>query len=66
MATIKITIKNGKITTEASGYRGSACQGPLSGLMEALGGKVESEEITEEGTLPDEPIFVEGSEELKA
>jgi hypothetical protein len=66
MANIKITIHNGKITTEASGYRGSACQGPLSGLLEALGGKVDSEVVTEEGTLPDEPIYNQEEEEIQA
>jgi hypothetical protein len=66
MASIKITIHNGKITTEASGYRGSACQGPLNGLMEALGGKIENEVVTEEGALPDEPICNAEQEELQA
>lgn len=66
MARIKITIHNGKITTEAEGYRGSACQGPLHGLMESLGGKIENEVVTEEGLLPDEPICIEGHEEMTA
>jgi hypothetical protein len=66
MATIKITIHNGKITTEATGYRGSACQGPLNGLMEALGGKIESETVTEEGALPDETVYNQEQEEIQA
>lgn len=66
MATIKITIHNGKITTEATGYKGSACQGPLGGLMEALGGKVESELVTEEGALPEEPLCNQEQEEIQA
>lgn len=66
MATIKITIHNGKITTEATGYRGSACQGPLNGLLEALGGKVENDALTEEGALPDEPICCQDQEEIQA
>jgi hypothetical protein len=66
MAKIKITIHNGKITTEAEGYRGSACQTPLNGLLQALGGNVDNEAITAEGALPDEPVCVDLQDELHA
>jgi len=54
MKRIKVTIQNGKITTEAEGYKGGACQNPLQKLTEALHAEVLSEEITEEGCLPDQ------------
>lgn len=54
MKKITITIHDGTIKTEASGYTGSACQGPMNSLVETLHGKITREEVTAEGCLPDE------------
>jgi hypothetical protein len=56
MKKIKVTIHQGKIKTTAEGYKGAACQKPLENLTNALHGKILSEEITEEGCLPEDPI----------
>jgi hypothetical protein len=68
MARITVKIRNGKVTTEAQGYKGSACLLPLNNLMAILGGEVDKETITPEGALPDEPISGEatGTEEVTA
>jgi hypothetical protein len=66
MKTIKVTIKNGSILTEASGYTGGACVKPLQEMQDALGGKVLKETVTDEGLLPDATISEENTGELHA
>jgi len=66
MAKITIKIRNGKVTTEGQGYKGSACVLPINNLLGILGGEVVNETITPEGALPDEPISSEYQGEVTA
>lgn len=63
MKKISVTIHQGTIKTEATGYIGQACQGPINGLLDQLGGQINKEEITPEGMLPDAPINQEADQE---
>jgi hypothetical protein len=66
MARITVKIRNGKVTTEAQGYKGSACVLPINNLLGLLGGEINQETVTPEGTLPDEPISGEYQNEVTA
>jgi|APCry1669190327_1035288.scaffolds.fasta_scaffold414387_1 hypothetical protein len=66
MKKITITIKNGKVTTEASGYKGGACEAPIQHALDALGGKISKNSVTEEGLLTEDPIVNESNDELTA
>jgi hypothetical protein len=66
MARITVKIKNGKVITEAEGYKGSACVLPINNLLGLLNGDISQETITPEGMLHDDPISCENSSELSA
>lgn len=66
MKRINIKIHNGKITGEASGYKGEGCNAPIEAVKAALGGDLVKEEHTEEASLTEDPVTTETNTELLA
>ena len=56
MQKIRLVFHKGKVEATAEGYIGGACKEPIHAVLEKLGGKVEKEEVTAEGCLPDEQL----------
>ena len=66
MKQIKITIKNGKITAEAHGYKGVGCDAPMNAIKAAMGGSVDKEIQTQEAFETEETETVNYQNDLLA